>query len=74
MLEAFGDAILNRVHLSIGFPGLTAKTRSQIWINLLERNTSFGNFTLDDSWTPEIYSALGEFDINGRSIKNLLRI
>jgi hypothetical protein len=71
--DSIDDAILNRVHLTIAFSALTPQVRQQIWRNLLTANTTGNEDQTDASWTPAIYEALGDFDINGRAIKNLLR-
>ncbi|KAF8241487.1 P-loop containing nucleoside triphosphate hydrolase protein [Wilcoxina mikolae CBS 423.85] len=73
LIEAFDEAIFNRVHLIIKFPNLEPATRQTIWRNLLVSYSTSGALNTDNSWTPQVYEALGNIPINGRTIKNLLR-
>ena len=69
----FDEAILDRVHLFVEFTPMTPELRARIWKTMV--STNVGATTLPDhsTWGSEIYTALGQFDINGRTIKNFVR-
>lgn len=59
--DDFDDAFKSRINLTITFPELSNSSRSAIWRGLIAAN---GTVKLDDSWTDEIYSALGQLCFN----------
>ncbi|KAL4947949.1 hypothetical protein BDW69DRAFT_103403 [Aspergillus filifer] len=71
--EDFDDAFQSRVHITISFPPLSAPVRAKIWKNMIFRNSKL---VIDDSWSARdglAFEILGELDLNGRKIKNILR-
>ncbi|KAI1108790.1 P-loop containing nucleoside triphosphate hydrolase protein [Nemania sp. NC0429] len=68
--QDFDDAFKSRIHVTISFPNLSNDSRSAIWKGLIKANKKV---KIDDSWTEAAYKKLGEYDINGRTIKNILR-
>ncbi|RPA79976.1 P-loop containing nucleoside triphosphate hydrolase protein [Ascobolus immersus RN42] len=70
--DDFDEAIINRVHMHLVFNTLSATTRKRIWQKLIDINSR--RIKVDtDAWTDKVYDILSEFEINGRSIKNILR-
>lgn len=61
---AFDEAFKSRIHLTIQFPELAPEKRAQIWKNLINFNKAVKQ---DESWTPELFSTLGELNINVRT-------
>jgi hypothetical protein len=61
-------AIQSRLSLMMHYPALGADDRTQIWKNILGRNA--------DGWelTEDQFHVLGTYDINGRQVKNVVRV
>ncbi|KAK1774208.1 hypothetical protein QBC45DRAFT_425681 [Copromyces sp. CBS 386.78] len=68
--QDFDPAFKSRIHVTITYPDLSSEAKSQIWESLITKNKAVG---VDDSWTPSVFTALGQLDMNGRTIKNILR-
>jgi hypothetical protein len=51
---------------------VTQQTRTRIWRNLVHRNAE--TIAIDEVAIPDVYEVLGMFEINGREIKNVLRL
>ncbi|KAI0437193.1 P-loop containing nucleoside triphosphate hydrolase protein [Xylaria telfairii] len=68
--EDFDDAFKSRIHITITFPDLSPESRSKIWRGLIDTNTSVER---DQSWTDQAFKELGLHEMNGRTIKNILR-
>ncbi|KAI0184387.1 hypothetical protein EV127DRAFT_464469 [Xylaria flabelliformis] len=68
--DDFDHAFKSRIHVTISFPELSPDSRSKIWRALIQANEGVKR---DESWTDEAFDKLGEYDINGRTIKNILR-
>ncbi|EGO57267.1 hypothetical protein NEUTE1DRAFT_41557, partial [Neurospora tetrasperma FGSC 2508] len=68
--QDFDDAFKSRIHVTISYPKLSSEAKSQIWESLISTNKSVET---DASWTKAVYTALGKLNLNGRTIKNILR-
>lgn len=66
------DAFKNRIHVSILYSMPDAEARVSIWKNLLTRKRE--KMSLDKSWTESEFQTLGDLEVNGRDIRNLIRI
>ncbi|KAH8807104.1 P-loop containing nucleoside triphosphate hydrolase protein [Xylogone sp. PMI_703] len=66
------DAIRNRVQLEIKFSQITARIRSSIWRNLIRFNAEI--IDIEETRDADVFRVLGYFEINGREIKNILRL
>lgn len=67
-LEEFDAAFESRIHLSIEYFPLTSDQRSNVWRNLLSAIPEC------QTWDSGVYERIGtELQLNGRSIKNLIR-
>ncbi|KAK0639480.1 hypothetical protein B0T16DRAFT_361024 [Cercophora newfieldiana] len=66
----FDEAFKSRIHVTISYPALSKTAQSTIWQRLIENNKAL---KLNGAWNDEVYSALGRLNLNGRTIKNLLR-
>jgi len=64
--DTFDPAFLSRISVEVDYPDLDILSRGKIWKNLL----SVINIVFDD----DKYNLLAEYDINGRQIKNTIRI
>lgn len=63
-VDDFDPAFHSRIHLRIPFSSPDAATRTAIWKNLMPND-----------WEPNVFEGLGrDFNINGREIKNLIKI
>lgn len=58
-------AFQSRIHISMEYPGLDKIARMQVWKNFLK--------TIDNDLSEEQLGLLGEVEINGRQIKNVLK-
>ncbi len=67
----FDEAFKNRIHVIIEYQNPDAAARCNIWRHLLTKRQN--GITLDESWTETEYEILGELEINGRDIRNLIR-
>ncbi|KAL7919119.1 P-loop containing nucleoside triphosphate hydrolase protein [Trichoderma austrokoningii] len=67
--DDFDDAFKSRIHVTITYPDLSADSQSEIWKALVKKNS----ISVHESWTDDIYSILGKLQLNGRTIKNILR-
>ncbi|KAK4445674.1 hypothetical protein QBC34DRAFT_412900 [Podospora aff. communis PSN243] len=68
--DDFDDAFKSRIHVTISYQPIPHQGQIKIWKALLESNPQV---EIDESWTPEMFSACGKLDFNGRTIKNILR-
>lgn len=64
--DTFDPAFLSRISVEVEYPDLDILSRGKIWKNLL----SVINIVFDD----DKYNLLAEYNINGRQIKNTIRI
>jgi hypothetical protein len=71
-LDDFDEAIRNRVQLEIGFDEMTPVIRRDIWRNLIRCNAHA--IDIDEIGNPEVLEVLSQFKVNGREMKNLLRL
>ena len=60
-------AFQSRIHVSLGYPDLSADSRRQIWRNFLE------GATLKSEVSEKDLDELAELKLNGRQIKNILK-
>ena len=63
----FDPAFESRVTVALKYDHLTEKARTQIWKNLIQRLTYEKSSDLD-------FDKLGQFVLNGRQIKNAIRL
>ena len=66
-------AFISRATATIEYKSLTEKDREQIWLGILNKANSIGKVIVDNS----VYEAIKEhamIDINGRVIKNTIRL
>ncbi|KAK3899109.1 hypothetical protein C8A05DRAFT_18413 [Staphylotrichum tortipilum] len=66
----FDEAFKSRIHVTISYPALSNEAQSTIWKRLIENNK---DVKLDQAWNDQVYAALGMLNLNGRTIKNILR-
>ncbi|KAJ8128324.1 hypothetical protein O1611_g5312 [Lasiodiplodia mahajangana] len=66
--DAIDTAFQSRIHLTLHYPDLDAEARRSIWERLITRSEPHS--TLDD----ESYSKLSELPLNGRQIRNTVKI
>ncbi|KAE8392461.1 P-loop containing nucleoside triphosphate hydrolase protein [Aspergillus alliaceus] len=62
--ESIDPAFESRIHVSLRYPDLDARSRRQIWAQFLIGNQGF---------SPEQLDQLAEVNMNGRQIKNVLK-
>ena len=64
-------AFISRIHLSIAYPALSADARREIWISFTTR----ANRGQRPDWlSTQFLDYLAEQDVNGREIKNIVRV
>ncbi|KAL8920301.1 MAG: hypothetical protein Q9172_004560 [Xanthocarpia lactea] len=64
-------AFVSRIHLSIAYPALSADARREIWISFTTR----ANRGQRPDWlSTKFLDYLAEQDVNGREIKNIVRV
>jgi hypothetical protein len=67
-VQTFDPAFQSRIHISLDYPGLTLESRKTVWKNFLDSSTQehqIGKAELQE---------LARMDLNGRQIKNILKI
>jgi SpoVK/Ycf46/Vps4 family AAA+-type ATPase len=65
-VDNMDSAFQSRIHISMEYPPLDAKSRHHVWSNFLSRG-------IDHELTDEHLEELAEIDLNGRQIKNVLK-
>ncbi|PKY08752.1 P-loop containing nucleoside triphosphate hydrolase protein [Aspergillus campestris IBT 28561] len=66
--ENIDEAFRSRIHLMLQYPKLESRSRRQIWSNLLQSSVPHHELTEDD------ITQLGAHELNGRQIKNTVKI
>ncbi|ORY46474.1 P-loop containing nucleoside triphosphate hydrolase protein [Rhizoclosmatium globosum] len=66
-VQCFDQAFKSRITLALRYGDLESSAREQIWKTFLDRSEGEGNWDLD-------VTELGKADINGREIKNVVRL
>ncbi|KAK4149527.1 hypothetical protein C8A00DRAFT_46877 [Chaetomidium leptoderma] len=66
----FDEAFKSRIHVTVSYSALSNKAQSTIWQRLIGNNK---DVKLDGAWSDQVYTALGRLNLNGRTIKNILR-
>ncbi|PCH35808.1 nucleoside triphosphate hydrolase protein [Wolfiporia cocos MD-104 SS10] len=70
-VRVFDEALQSRIHISIRYSDLTPEVRRQIWLAFLRKvNGDVSNGGV----TEEELAELGEKDVNGRQIKNVVKM
>ncbi|KAF3003378.1 hypothetical protein E8E14_006806 [Neopestalotiopsis sp. 37M] len=70
-VQTIDDAFQSRIHLSLSYPKLDAAARLQLWISGLVRACR----NQQPSWaTEEALRELADAKVNGRNIKNIIRL
>jgi hypothetical protein len=67
-VQTFDPAFQSRIHISLDYPGLTIDSRKTVWKNFLDSSSQ--KHTIDKAQLAE----LARMDLNGRQIKNILKI
>ncbi|RYN25880.1 hypothetical protein AA0115_g7514 [Alternaria tenuissima] len=67
-VQTFDPAFQSRIHISLDYPGLTIDSRKTVWKNFLDSSSQ--EHTIDKAQLVE----LARMDLNGRQIKNILKI
>ncbi|KAF2006376.1 P-loop containing nucleoside triphosphate hydrolase protein [Amniculicola lignicola CBS 123094] len=67
-VNTFDPAFQSRIHISLDYQGLSAKSRYTVWKNFLE--SSQQEHTITEAQLKE----LANMDLNGRQIKNILKV
>jgi hypothetical protein len=67
-VQTFDPAFQSRIHISLDYPGLTVESRKTVWKNFLESSSQ--GHTISKAQLTE----LARMDLNGRQIKNILKI
>ncbi|KAG9194301.1 hypothetical protein G6011_04336 [Alternaria panax] len=67
-VQTFDPAFQSRIHISLDYPGLTIDSRKTVWKNFLDSSSQEN--TIDKGQLAE----LARMDLNGRQIKNILKI
>jgi len=65
-VNTFDPAFQSRIHISISYKDLTKEARRIIWVNFLD--------TAEHTVTKEELKLLADKKLNGRQIKNILKI
>ncbi len=65
-VDGVDPALHSRIHVSIEYCPLDAKSRRHVWVNFLSRG-------IDHELTDAHLEELAEIDLNGRQIKNVLK-
>jgi hypothetical protein len=66
--DAIDLAFQSRIHLTLQYPDLEPQARKQIWQQFCSRSR------LESSLTSEDMESLSELPLNGRQIKNIIKI
>ncbi|KAI1503006.1 P-loop containing nucleoside triphosphate hydrolase protein [Biscogniauxia marginata] len=70
LVKNIDSAFQSRIHLTIELPQLDSGKRALIWKEIIQLN----NQVMDkNTWNQAVFDTLGELEINGRVVKNLLR-
>ncbi|KAF1916441.1 hypothetical protein BDU57DRAFT_587443 [Ampelomyces quisqualis] len=67
-VQTFDPAFQSRIHISLGYQDLTIESRKTIWENFLNSSVQ------EHSITTEQLTELARMNVNGRQIKNILKI
>ncbi|KAA8621340.1 SpoVK ATPase of the AAA+ class [Pyrenophora tritici-repentis] len=67
-VQTFDPAFQSRIHISLDYPGLTVESRKTVWKNFLESSSQ------DHEISKAQLTELARMDLNGRQIKNILKI
>ncbi|KAF1830290.1 P-loop containing nucleoside triphosphate hydrolase protein [Decorospora gaudefroyi] len=67
-VQTFDPAFQSRIHISLDYPGLTIDSRKTVWKNFLDSSSQ--EYSISKAQLME----LARMDLNGRQIKNILKI
>ncbi|KAF2276619.1 P-loop containing nucleoside triphosphate hydrolase protein [Westerdykella ornata] len=67
-VETFDPAFASRIHISINYPELSMDSRTKVWKNFLEASPQ------EHTITSKELASLSRMNLNGRQIKNILKI
>ncbi|KAH7309048.1 P-loop containing nucleoside triphosphate hydrolase protein [Stachybotrys elegans] len=67
-------AFHSRIHLTLAYPELDREARARIWRTFLKRITVPGNAGAGHRLTEDEVSRLSKLELNGRQIKNVLKM
>ncbi|KAK0725883.1 P-loop containing nucleoside triphosphate hydrolase protein, partial [Lasiosphaeris hirsuta] len=72
-ISDFDEAFHSRIHVTLRFGTLKKEWRVNIWREHVNRASKNNKLAMSYLWTEEMFDVLGEIEINGRNIKNLVR-
>lgn len=67
-VQTFDPAFQSRIHISLDYPGLTVESRKTVWKNFLDSGSQ------EHTITKTQLTELSRMDLNGRQVKNILKI
>jgi ATPase family associated with various cellular activities (AAA) len=67
-VSTFDQAFESRIHLRLHYPDLNVAARKVIWTTLLRKSQPPAQFSIEE------ITELAEHDVNGRQIKNIVKI
>ncbi|CAG9953693.1 unnamed protein product [Clonostachys rosea f. rosea IK726] len=76
-VQTIDTAFKSRIHLTLQYPNLDATAREKVWRTFLDRSVGQDKLIQEDKdhrVTDEDIRTLGKLDINGREIKNILKM
>ncbi|KAM3478625.1 hypothetical protein MY5147_002137 [Beauveria neobassiana] len=73
-IASMDTAFQSRIHLTLEYPNLDAQARRAIWSTFLDRAASEGMAGKGDDFDEAALSMLSSIDLNGRQIKNTMKM
>ncbi|KAM3497438.1 hypothetical protein MY10362_009213, partial [Beauveria mimosiformis] len=73
-IASMDTAFQSRIHLTLEYPNLDAQARRAIWSTFLNRAASDGVAGKGSDFDEEALSMLSSIDLNGRQIKNTMKM
>jgi AAA+ superfamily predicted ATPase len=67
-VQTFDPAFQSRIHISLDYQELSIKSRKTVWSNFIDSSTQEHTITADQ------LTELARMNVNGRQIKNILKI
>ncbi|KAM3542009.1 hypothetical protein ARSEF1564_005109 [Beauveria bassiana] len=73
-IASMDTAFQSRIHLTLEYPNLDTQARRAIWSTFLDRAASEGMAGKGDDFDEAALSMLSSIDLNGRQIKNIIKM
>ncbi|KAM3535204.1 hypothetical protein MY4038_001445 [Beauveria bassiana] len=73
-IASMDTAFQSRIHLTLEYPNLDTQARRAIWSTFLDRAASEGMAGKGDDFDEAALSMLSSIDLNGRQIKNIMKM